>query len=370
MLVVIDQAEELLTRSTAHEQHAFLTLLNGAMDEDSPLWVVATIRSEFLSTDPRRAGLAEAIDKSIVIEPLNRTQLAEVIARPAQLAGLEFEPGLVERMVEETEGGDALPLLGYTLHELYERGGHVGRITAGDYDALGGVVGALQNRANKLADELGRRGLGDLVLPTLTRLASVTGKEQPTRRRVQRSVFSDEELVVVDAFVDARLLISDQDPGDQISGEGGEATVDVAHEALLRLWPPLREAIEADRASLRLRAELERETADWNQGQRDESYLLRGGRLTTFDQWASEHDRELDPLEREFLQASQALATRELETVRRSNRRLRMLASGLAVLLVAALVASGLASRSQPAGPGANTTGLVSAICGLVRATG
>ncbi len=59
----------------------------------------------------------------------------------------------------------------------------------------------------------------------------------------------------------------------------GETVVGVAHEALLRQWRPLREAIEASRASLRMRSELERLAADWDQGGRDDSYLLRGGRL-------------------------------------------------------------------------------------------
>src|SRR5919107_3464722 len=160
--------------------------LAAALHEDSPVWAVATVRSEFLSTAPDRAGLAEAVDDPLVIEPLSRGRLAEVIARPAQRAGLDLEPGLVERMVEDTAGGDALPLLGYTLHELYQRACPEGHITAADYEALGGVVGALRHRADRLTDELRRRGLGDLVLPTLTRLATVTGEEQPTRRRGRR----------------------------------------------------------------------------------------------------------------------------------------------------------------------------------------
>jgi hypothetical protein len=339
VLLAIDQAEELLTRTGAHEQQAFLQLLGGALHEDSPVWAVATVRSEFLSTAPERAGLAEAVDDPLVIEPLSRGRLAEVIARPAQRAGLEFAPGLVERMVEDTAGGDALPLLGYTLHELYQRAGRDGAISAADYDAVGGVVGALRSRADGLTDELNRRGLGPLVLPTLTRLASVTGEEQPTRRRVRRSTFSAEEQVVVDAFVDASLLVSDHDPADP----GEEAVVEVAHEALLRQWPPLREAIEADRDLLRLRSELERLAADWQHGQRDDAYLLRGSRLATIDHWAAQHPGELGPLEHEFLQASRALATRELEATRRSNRRLRALAGGLAALLIVALVAGGLA---------------------------
>ena len=58
-----------------------------------------------------------------MIEPLSRARLPEVILQPGRRAGLDFAPGLVERMVEETSGGDALPLLAYTLRELYQRAG-------------------------------------------------------------------------------------------------------------------------------------------------------------------------------------------------------------------------------------------------------
>jgi hypothetical protein len=103
------------------------------------VWAVATVRSEFLSTAPDRAGLAEAVDDPLVIEPLSRARPGEVIVRPAQRAGLDFEAGLVERMVEDTAGGDALPLLAYTLRQLGERAGpERRRITAEDYEAVGG----------------------------------------------------------------------------------------------------------------------------------------------------------------------------------------------------------------------------------------
>jgi WD40 repeat protein len=341
VLVVIDQAEELVTRSGAHEQQAFLGLLRGALGDHSPLWVLAAVRSEFLSTAPERAGLAEAIDDPLVIEPLSRTRLPEVIERPAERAGLEFAPGLVERMLEETAGGDALPLLAYTLRELSHRAGPDGRVTIADYEALGGVVGALQRRADRLVDELGRRGQSQLVIPTLLKLVTVQGEGEPTSRRLRRSALGVDEQAVIDAFVDARLLTSDRAEGKVQE----EATVEVAHEALLRQWQPLREAIEAARAWLGLRSELERLAADWDQGRRDESYLLRGARLGTFERWADEHVEELSPLERQFLEASQVLVSRELDAVRRSNRRLRLLAGGLVVLLVVAMAAAGLAVK-------------------------
>jgi hypothetical protein len=308
------------------------------------VWAVATVRSEFLSTAPDRAGLAEAVDDPLVIEPLSRARLGEVIVRPAQRAGLDFEAGLVERMVEDTAGGDALPLLAYTLRQLGERAGpERRRITAEDYEAVGGVVGALRGRADQLTEELTRRGHGSLVVPTLIRLASVTGDEEPSRRRLKRSTLNADEQIVIDAFVDASLVVSDHQGADSV----GEPAVEVAHEALLRRWPPLREAIEANRAWLRQLSELERLAADWQQGDRDASYLLRGGRLAIFEQWAHLHGEELGAVEREYLQASRVLAARELVAVRRSNRRLRALAAALAVLLVGAVSAGGFALQQQ-----------------------
>ena len=78
VLVVVDQAEELVTLTGVREQHEFLRLLDGAMSEDSPMWAVATVRSEFLSTAPERAGLAEAVHESVVVEPLSRSRLWDV----------------------------------------------------------------------------------------------------------------------------------------------------------------------------------------------------------------------------------------------------------------------------------------------------
>jgi hypothetical protein len=337
VLLVIDQAEELITLSGEREQQLFLKLLGGGLNEESPLWVVATVRSEFLSTAPGRAGLAEVVDDTLMVEPLSRTRLPEVIERPAQRAGLDFEAGLVARMVEETSGGDALPLLAYTLQELWELMRREGRLKGpvrfADYEAVGGVVGALERRADRITDTLTRRGQGPLILPTLLKLTSVEGEEEPTRRRVWRSELAPEEQEVVDAFVEARLLSSGK-------GEGGEedaAFVEVAHEALLRGWKPLRTAIEEERSSLRMRSELERLAADWDQARTTheykESYLLVRGRLADFRHWAEQHPRELGPMEREFLRASEAFEERRI-------RRLRAVAGGLAILLTLLVIST------------------------------
>ena len=347
VLVVIDQAEELLTLSGPREQDAFLQMLSGAVTrEGSPLWVVATVRSEFLSTAPGRAGLCEAMNDSLVVEPLSRSRLSQVIAGPAQRAGVDFEPGLIERIAQDAEQGDALPLLAYTLRVLYERIGVDGRIDGSDYEAVGGVVGALTRRADQILDELTRRGLGSKVLPTLLKLVSVGQHGEPTRRRVQRRCLAPDERTVVDTFVEARLLTSAADTTDDDghrTDDGVQGTVDVAHEALLRQWPPLRTAIDEARDWLQRRSELDRLAADWAQAGADESFLLRGRRLAVFAPWPEERLQDLTPLERRFLESSRELAARELQTAQRSNRRLRTLVGGLAVFLVLALGAGAIA---------------------------
>ncbi len=120
-------------------------MLREALGDDSPVWVVATVRSEFLSTAPERCRSGRGIDDSLVVEPLSRARLPEVIQKRPSAPALQFAPGLVERMVEETTGGDALPLLAYTLRELYQQAGADGDGHASTtMKRVGGVVGALQ----------------------------------------------------------------------------------------------------------------------------------------------------------------------------------------------------------------------------------
>jgi WD40 repeat protein len=347
ILLVIDQAEEVTTLSGRQERSAFLRLLRGVTaGEERRAWVVVTIRSEYLTSDPERAGLAEAVDDTLILEPLSRSRLPEIIAKPAQRSGLEFAPGLIEHLTDDTAGGDALALLAYTLSELYDRVGPDRRITDADYSALGGVVGALRSRADRLLDELERHGDGPAVMPTLLRLARLEGEGEPTRRRLDVDTLGPSERRVVDAFVEARLLSSHQSagPGD---GSTGPVLVEVAHEALLRQWLPLRRAVEDSREWLRQRSELERLAADWYRDGKRDSFLLRDDRLAMLEGPVRQHTADIGPVERDYLAASRALASRELETTRRSNRRLRWLAASLTVFLLAAVTAGGLAWRSS-----------------------
>lgn len=331
VLVFVDQAEELVTSAAGEEHARFLALLHAATRGPGPVWSLLTLRSEFLSTFLVAARGEFAFDDQLLVGPLDAARLAEIIERPADRAGVSFAPGLVGRMVADTGGGDALPLLAHTLAALHERArARPGAsITIADYEALGGVVGALRRSADEEHRRLSERGLGELVLPTLKRLVTVGPEGQPTRRRTPRAAFDRREDEIVLAFIEARLLRSTE--------LDGESVVEVAHEALVRQWPPLADAIEHDRELLQLRSEIEREAKDWQRSGRRDEYLLPAARLAAAGHLSSSAASELTQLERAFLAASKERQRSEEVAKQRRTRR------AIASLVVALVVVSALA---------------------------
>ncbi|HEX2243279.1 MAG TPA: TIR domain-containing protein, partial [Gammaproteobacteria bacterium] len=283
ILLIIDQCEELMTLCGALERLNFLKLLRQAMTDDARFWIVATLRSEFL-TGFLDAGFADLFRHPVVVGAMERTDIFKVIEQPASLVGLEFAPGLINRLADDTRDGNALPLLAYTLQSLYLRVGVNGTVTEEHYDQLGGVTGTLSRRADKVAAELGTFNSETPIIPTLLKFVTLDGTTaEPVRRPVLRHTLMTAEQTVADAFIAARLLTSDADDGG--------ATIQVAHEALFRHWPPLQRTIAARADDLRQRAELERWAQDWERSGRRNSYLLQGDRLSVAQRWITSQDQ-------------------------------------------------------------------------------
>jgi WD40 repeat protein len=296
VLLVVDQAEELLTVAAEEEGYAFLSLIRNTLLRDSRLWVVATLRSEFL-TGFLQAGFADLFSSPVTIGTLDRAAFFGVIERPAAKAGLTIDRDVVMAAVNDTGSGDALPLLAYTLQAIYLRVGSGGSVTLDEYRRLGGVTGALSKQADKVTAELQAEGTSADVITTLLKFVTFEGTTA-TRRPVRRSHLDAGERKVVDGFIEARLLTSDS--------AGSDVTINVAHEALFRQWAPFRQAIEARAEDIRQRSQLERWADEWVNSGRKDSYLLGGDRLASAERWAARHGSlalEL-PLVHEFLTRS------------------------------------------------------------------
>jgi WD40 repeat protein len=308
VLIFVDQGEELVTRAADTARVRFARVIKDALNGPDVVRIVTTLRSEFLTRVLQQTELADFIPEPFVLAPLPKDRLASAVRDPAEVAGIELAPNLVERIVEDTGGGDALPLMAFTMERLYQRiaGKAEKRLDEKDYRAVGGVTGALEQRANGIRDRLAREGLKDDIMPTLLKLVGFDSQSVPTRRRFPLSELNDQERKILKAFEDARLI--------SVDGAGAAAVAFVAHEALFRAWAPFADGIEADLEGLRERSRIERDAREWVEAGRDEAYLLRGERLQRASQlWADAASSSKDvSVVKEFVDASGALLARTL----------------------------------------------------------
>ena len=297
VLVVIDQAEELVTTAQAHERDVFLETVSESLSADRKLWVISTLRSDFL-TELLSSNYAQLFRTPLTVGALSSAQLVEAIETPAAKAGIRFDPQtLASVMAHETGSGLGLPLLAYILQELYMQVGAGKIISISAYRALGGVAGALTKQADRVTAELDRAGLDDRVFPTLLKFVTFAGGA-PARRRVLRSQLDNPQQVITEAFIRARLIVSD--------AYGSDVILEIAHEAMFQHWAPFRQEIDAHGEELRARADFERWSLDWRESGHQQSYLLQGERLKRATRWADNSPDTMAslPLVAEFLDAS------------------------------------------------------------------
>jgi DNA-binding SARP family transcriptional activator/WD40 repeat protein len=335
LILAVDQFEELFTACREEEERAaFVEALAAAADPDQRLVVVLAIRAEFYGRCADYRDLSAQISANqLLVGPMTREELRRAIELPAQRAGLRVELALVSELVDDVaDQPGGLPLLSTALLELWqERSART--LRRASYAASGGVSGAVARLAERAYRRL-TESQRERARAILLRLADAE-EAAVVRRRVALAELETERdpeaAAALAVLTESRLLTVDED------------AVEVAHEALLREWPRLRDWLADDAEGRRLHQHLIHASAEWEASRRDQAELYRGARLASAHDWAASHERELNQLELDFLEESRAASEREGERQRRTNRRLRTLLAGVAVLLALALVAGVIA---------------------------
>jgi WD40 repeat protein/DNA-binding SARP family transcriptional activator len=339
-VLVVDQCEEAVTLcDDAAERTAFFDALV-LHAQRGPLAIA--LRADRLGDMSAAAGFARLVEPGLhLVSAMSEVDLRAAIEGPARQIGLLLEPGLVDLLVREVEGEPgALPLLSHALHQTWRR--REGRtLTVDGYQQTGGIRGSVAQSAEEVYDQVPHDQqpvLRDLLL----RLVTPTPEGEPVRSRVpRRTVATDPEHErLIELLVRARLVTSD------------DQTVELAHEALARAWPRLRNWLDDDVDGQRILRHLALAADTWDSMDRPHSELYRGVRLAQALDWQESANPDLTPVERAFLDKSaeqdrtEAAATEQrLRQQARQNRRLRLLLGGVAVLLVVAMVAGILAVR-------------------------
>ena len=271
VLVTIDQFEELLGCPEGHPAASFLRLVRASLDDaGGAVVILATMRSDHLGEFQKAPPLVGLQFESLSLGPMAPEAIAQTVEQPARAAGIDLEPGLTEALVEDARGEEALPLLAFTLRELWERHAGEGRLTVRHYrDELGGLTGSVARAADGVlgGEELPPDLERDLRRAFLQMVRLTEGGRFVRRTARWRDVVAAVRDVL-ERFVQARLLVSREGNGERV--------VEVAHEALFRSWLRLRAWLDADREFLLWRERLRTAHAQWRETGFDEGALLRG----------------------------------------------------------------------------------------------
>jgi WD40 repeat protein len=351
VVLPVDQAEELFSVGAGPEAPQFLKLIKDLTAHGDTtalgLIVVATIRTdryELMQTAPELEGVATLPFDDL--KPMPAALFQEVITGPAarSTAGghpLTVEPRLVERLLADTtEGADTLPMLSLTLSRLYQDYAVDHQLTLDEYDAMGGMRRVVQTEIDRiLAGDPDEKQvqLTALRAAFIPWLVTVSRESEEALRRVARwTDLPESARPLIDAFVDARLMVK--------GTRDGQVVVEVALECLLRQWDELNGWLAEEKENLTRADDVERTAADWKASGNSPDYLWGGTRLSDAEKLAANpvYSRRLEST-RAFLAASSHRVSEQLTKERNDNRklksRLRLATAAFAVALVAAIVA-------------------------------
>ncbi|WAN69922.1 caspase family protein [Moorena producens JHB] len=313
VVMIIDQFEECFTMSKPEQRLEFFNSLSELLEQKDNLIVLIAMRSDFRGRSREYPKFIEKINRPYInVDHLNREEIEEAIAKPAELVGLGIEGRLKQQLINDVEDyPGSLPLLQYTLTELWKQSRQQQEtfLRLETYQQLGGIEGTLEKRANQVFDSLSaeEQSVARRLFLELTQV----GDTLDTRRRVRLGelVNSHHSLKLLDAVSETlassenRLITRSHQENSQ------DVVLDVVHEALIRHWGRLIEWKQTYKEAMVIERKLEAAAEEWmEKGKRrdDAGVLLQGGRLVE----AQEHLRKygelgmLNGLAEEYIEAS------------------------------------------------------------------
>jgi energy-coupling factor transporter ATP-binding protein EcfA2 len=308
LLIVVDQMEELFRfRQRADEagRHemllgdesaAFVKLLLGATRQtELPIYVVISMRSDFIGECARYRDLPEAVNEGLYLIPrMTRDQRKEAIAGPAAVAGAQIAPRLMSRLLNDV-GDDPgqLPILQHALMRTWDlwaaRGGAGRPLDLLDYEAIGGMDEALSRHADEAYRDLPddrHRGIAKRLFQSLT-------EKGPDNRGVRRPTQIGEVMAVAEAGLAEVVAVIEAfgRPGRSFLTSpcagplAADCDVDISHESLIGGWKQLAGWVEEEADSAREYRRLADTAARHAEGKAD---LLHEPELSVALKWRDE----------------------------------------------------------------------------------
>ena len=284
LLVVVDQFEEVFrfqqladARGQFDGSEAFVNLLiEAARQREHPIYVVLTMRSDFLGDCAHFRDLPEILnDGQYLIPRLTRDQRRAAIEGPIAVSGARIAPRLTQRLLNDAgEDPDVLPVLQHALMRTWDAWKSAGAterpVDLEHYTAIGGMAHALSLHADQAYDSLAATPGAQAAAQTMFRSLCERGTDGREVRRPTRLADlceiarTDHALMtaVIDAFrTEGRTFIM---PGWPAKLDP-ETVIDISHESLIRQWQTLREWVQREARSAALYQRLRQTAQLWPQ---------------------------------------------------------------------------------------------------------
>jgi WD40 repeat protein/energy-coupling factor transporter ATP-binding protein EcfA2 len=274
LLIVVDQFEELFRFSKLEKDKqdgkrdsaAFIKLLLETSGQaEFPIYVLLTMRSDFLGDCTEFHGLPEAINKSQYLIPrMTREEKRAAIAGPIAVGGAEISPTLLSRLLNDVgDSPDQLPILQHALMRTWDYWAENHRegepLDLKHYEAIGTMEHALSQHAEEAFAELKTTKSQLICEKMFKRLTDRGDTGRGVRRPAKVSEIcrvanaSEKEVIsVVNVFRrPGRTFLM---PPPEVS-LNADSVIDISHESLMRIWARLIEWVnqEAQSAELYLR---------------------------------------------------------------------------------------------------------------------
>jgi WD40 repeat protein/energy-coupling factor transporter ATP-binding protein EcfA2 len=334
LVLFIDQFEEVFTQINKEEERvAFLNLLtHAATIESGRVIILFSMRSDFVSNCATYPQLNALLNQQFVqIGAMQPEELVSAIAQPALRVGLRIDPDLIAQIINEMKGEPgALPLMQFALKDLFdfqqEKSGVID-LTLNDYLQRGGIHKALERHADDSFAKLSKDEQ-ELARSIFSGLIEIGRGTQDTKRTalfdelVPANTKAEEVEAIVQKLADARLITTDE--------AAGKDTVTISHEKLIDAWPWLKKLVNENRDVIALQNQITTDAKEWEEHQRDNSYLYSGGRLANIWEQVQKQKLALGQLAQEFVKAGR----------RRQQQARVVLISAISLVLIASIVAS------------------------------
>ena len=355
LFILVDQFEEFFTNPENYhtgvpssDSNLVLNLLletaRIALEEDLPVYIVFTMRSDYIGQCAAFRGLPEYIGFSQFFVPrLNRKQLQQVIEEPAMLSGNRISRRLTERLIHDlTEGVDQLPILQHALNQVWHAADNGKEEMDLIHYAMAGGMPANElpddqvNRFNQWFEGLPNHIKACYHEPNLQNVLDThTNKlyEQAAAYYLEKTgktiSADDAKAIIKSAFVCLtkidqsravrnRMTLKEisnilghpefgakevgmvlnifREPGNtfirpfitedpESLSLGDNDVLDITHESLIRNWAYLEEWAKAEFDNYTISLDFEKQLSRWLDSGKSTDFLLPIGPLTFFENW-------------------------------------------------------------------------------------